>query len=67
MYSIDRRKPEDRLKELENLLLAGGARKNTAATVESLSDTLLVLYNECNSSILRRERNVSEFLEFGKH
>eukprot|EP00794_Sanderia_malayensis_P017614 gene17614-19368_t len=60
------KKPEERLKDLETLLLTECNGKNSAASLEALLDTLLVLYDECNSSILRREKNVTEFLEFAK-
>ena len=61
------RKPEERLKELEKLLITESNGKSSAVSLEALLDTLLLLYDECNSSILRRERNVTEFLEFGNN
>jgi hypothetical protein len=69
---------ERRLKQLERLLLTSGedGAVTTAATsssssststitisVETLLDALLVLYDECFTSALRREKTVSDFLE----
>jgi hypothetical protein len=34
-----------------------------AITVESLLDALIILYDECSNSTLRREKTVSDFLE----
>ena len=58
---------EERLEKLENLFL-GGVQKSQggAVSVETLLDTLVLLYDECFNSTLRREKNVSEFVEFGK-
>ena len=58
---------EKRLKRLEEIYLQGVAKSNgQAVSVETLLDALLVLYDECNSTSLRREKNISEFVEFGK-
>lgn len=35
-------------------------------SIESLLDALLVLYDECCNSSLRREKTVSDFIELGK-
>lgn len=35
-------------------------------SIETLIDVLLVLYDECCNSSLRREKTVSDFIEFGK-
>lgn len=34
-------------------------------SIETLIDILLVLYDECCNSSLRREKTVSDFIEFG--
>lgn len=67
---------ERRLKQLERLLLTSGdpdgamavVAAATSATplnisVETLLDALLVLYDECCNSALRREKTVSDFIE----
>lgn len=36
-------------------------------SIETLLDVLLVLYDECNNSSLRREKTVSDFIEFGMY
>nr|XP_015205605.1 PREDICTED: serine/threonine-protein kinase MRCK beta [Lepisosteus oculatus] len=55
-----------RLKKLEQLLLDGHQKNDSALSVETLLDLLICLHNECSSSPLRREKNVSEFLEWVK-
>ncbi|GFO48655.1 serine/threonine-protein kinase mrck alpha [Plakobranchus ocellatus] len=58
---------EKRLKRLEEIYLQGVANSNgLAVSVETLHDALLVLYDECNSTSLRREKNISEFVEFAR-
>ncbi|BFZ07324.1 hypothetical protein BsWGS_10363 [Bradybaena similaris] len=55
---------EKRLKHLEDVFLKGAAKSNgLALSVESLLDSFIVLYDECNSAGLRREKNISEFVE----
>lgn len=57
----------DRLQKLEQLYTNGVALSDGQAfSVETLLDILVVLYDECCSSTLRREKSVSEFVEFGK-
>ncbi|CAL8316420.1 unnamed protein product [Merluccius merluccius] len=57
---------EVRLKKLEKLLLDGPAQSNgQCLSVETLLDFLICLYDECNNSPLRREKNILEFLEWG--
>ncbi|XP_065052228.1 serine/threonine-protein kinase MRCK alpha-like isoform X1 [Rhopilema esculentum] len=63
---MEMQRPEDRIRQLQQLFATAGNGKNSAVAWESLLDTLLVLYNECNSSVLRREKNVLEFLEFAR-
>ncbi|KAJ8290356.1 hypothetical protein GJAV_G00011820 [Gymnothorax javanicus] len=55
-----------RLKKLEQLLLDGHQKNESSISVETLLDILICLYNECSNSPLRREKNVSEFLEWVK-
>ncbi|MEE6493744.1 hypothetical protein FKM82_016931 [Ascaphus truei] len=55
-----------RLKKLEQLLLDGPQRSESALSVETLLDALTCMYTECNSSTLRRDKYVSEFLEWAK-
>ena len=59
--------PEKRLKDLEELCLGGPIHANGQCfSTETLLDVLLVLYEECCNSSLRREKTVSDFVEFGK-
>lgn len=59
---------EDRLSQLESLYLNGAKPSNgQAVSIETLLDILVVLYDECYNSTLRREKNISEFVEFGKY
>ncbi|CAH0380687.1 unnamed protein product [Bemisia tabaci] len=58
---------ERRLKELEALFLGGPIQgRGQCFSIETLLDILLVLYDECTNSSLRREKTVSEFIEFVK-
>ncbi|XP_056619856.1 serine/threonine-protein kinase MRCK alpha isoform X4 [Triplophysa dalaica] len=58
---------EVRLKKLEKLILDGPSQSNSQCfSVETLLDILVCLYDECNNSPLRREKNVLEFLEWAK-
>lgn len=56
---------EERLKQLENLF-AHGSKEKGSYSVETLLDVLLLLYDECCNSTLRRDKNVSEFIEHGE-
>jgi len=57
----------ERLQYLEELFLNGVANsQGQAFSIETLLDILIVLYDECCSSTLRREKSVSEFVKFGK-
>ena len=59
---------EVRLKKLEKLILDGPAQSNgQCLSVETLLDILICLYDECNNSPLRREKNILEFLDWGKN
>nr|XP_034961362.1 serine/threonine-protein kinase MRCK beta isoform X3 [Zootoca vivipara] len=56
-----------RLKKLEQLLLDGPRRNESVLSVEALLDLLVGLYTECSrDSPLRRDRLVSDFLEWAK-
>uniref|UniRef100_A0A3Q3GEA6 Serine/threonine-protein kinase MRCK alpha n=1 Tax=Labrus bergylta TaxID=56723 RepID=A0A3Q3GEA6_9LABR len=58
---------EVRLKKLEKLILDGPAQTNgQCLSVETLLDILVCLYDECNNSPLRREKNILEFLDWAK-
>lgn len=58
---------EVRLKKLEKLILDGPVQSTgQCLSVETLLDVLVCLYDECNNSPLRREKNVLEFLDWGK-
>jgi len=39
--------------------------RDTYYSVETLLDSLMVLYQECCSSSMRRERNIAEFVDSG--
>ena len=57
---------EERLRKLSDLYVGGVPNSNgQALSVETL-DVLIVLYDECCNSTLRREKNISEFVDFGK-
>lgn len=58
---------ERRLRQLEALFLGGPVQGGGQSfSIETLIDILLVLYDECCNSSLRREKTVSDFIEFGK-
>ncbi|XP_022088985.1 serine/threonine-protein kinase MRCK alpha-like [Acanthaster planci] len=58
---------EHRLKALEKLYLSGVQEScGEAVSIETLLDVFLLLYNECHNSTLRREKSVSDFLEYAK-
>lgn len=58
---------EVRLKKLEKLIMDGPVQSNgQCLSVETLLDIVVCLYDECNNSPLRREKNVLEFLEWAK-
>uniref|UniRef100_A0A8C1US99 Serine/threonine-protein kinase MRCK alpha n=1 Tax=Cyprinus carpio TaxID=7962 RepID=A0A8C1US99_CYPCA len=58
---------EVRLKKLEKLILDGPSQSTGQCfSVETLLDILVCLYDECNNSPLRREKNVLEFLDWAK-
>lgn len=58
----------ERLRDLEALFLGGplmSANQAKCFSTETLLDVLMVLYNECCNSSLRKEKTVSEFIELG--
>ncbi|KAK1793328.1 hypothetical protein P4O66_011727 [Electrophorus voltai] len=58
---------EVRLKKLEKMILDGPVQSNGQCfSVETLLDVVICLYDECNNSPLRREKNIAEFLEWAK-
>uniref|UniRef100_A0A671PPG5 Serine/threonine-protein kinase MRCK alpha n=1 Tax=Sinocyclocheilus anshuiensis TaxID=1608454 RepID=A0A671PPG5_9TELE len=58
---------EVRLKKLEKLILDGPSQSTGQCfSVETLLDILVCLYDECNNSPLRREKNILEFLDWVK-
>ena len=62
---------DGRVAELETLFLGGPLSGHMHAaksfSVETLLDILVVLFDECCNSSLRREKTVSEFIELGKN
>jgi len=57
---------KERLSKLSELYLSGVQKSGgQAVSVETLLDMLIVLYDECCSSTLRREKSVSEFVDIG--
>ncbi|XP_065124470.1 serine/threonine-protein kinase MRCK alpha isoform X3 [Paramisgurnus dabryanus] len=58
---------EVRLKKLEKLILDGPSQSSGQCfSVETLLDVLVCLYDECNNSPIRREKNILEFLDWAK-
>ncbi len=59
---------EDRLRELEAVFSGGpeSAHEAKAFSTETLLDILLILYNECCNSSLRKEKTVTDFIELGE-
>ncbi|CAG2186869.1 CDC42BP [Mytilus edulis] len=58
---------EDRVKKLTHLYMSDLQNsKGQALSIETLLDVLVVLYDECCNTTLRREKNISEFVEFAK-
>ncbi|XP_014282082.1 serine/threonine-protein kinase Genghis Khan isoform X1 [Halyomorpha halys] len=58
---------EKRLRQLEALFLGGPIlAQGQCFSIETLLDILLVLYDECCNSSLRREKTVSDFIQFAK-
>ena len=59
---------EDRLKELEALFTVGpeSVHEAKAFSTETLLDILLLLFNECCNSSLRKEKTVTDFIELGR-
>lgn len=63
----DTRCPDDRIRELEQMFLGGPVLvSGKAFTVEGLLDVLIVLYDECCNSSLRKEKTMTNFVEYGE-
>ena len=60
---------DTRMSELEALFLGGPLATHLQVqksfSIETLLDVLVVLFDECSGSSLRREKTVSEFIELG--
>ncbi|MEQ2157624.1 hypothetical protein GOODEAATRI_003602, partial [Goodea atripinnis] len=56
---------QERLRRLEELLLE--QREAGCLSVEALVDLLLCLYTECSNSPLKREKHITDFLNWGKN
>jgi len=57
----------ERLQCLEELFLNGVVNSDGQVfSVETLLDILIMLYDECCNSTLRREKSISEFVNYGK-
>ncbi|KAK7076088.1 Serine/threonine-protein kinase MRCK alpha [Halocaridina rubra] len=55
-----------RINTLEQLFLSGPVESaGQSYSMETLLDVLIVLYDECTNSSLRREKTVSDFIEYG--
>ncbi|KAA0203873.1 hypothetical protein HAZT_HAZT002684 [Hyalella azteca] len=58
---------EMRLKRLEELFLGGPLlNPGQCYSLETLLDVLIVLHDECLNSSMRREKTVSDFIEYGE-
>lgn len=61
------RPPEELAVELDSVFLSNLSKKDgKSISVETLVDALIVLYDECCNSSLRREKTVSSFIEYAK-
>ncbi|XP_042899175.1 serine/threonine-protein kinase Genghis Khan isoform X2 [Parasteatoda tepidariorum] len=61
------RPPEELAAELDKIFLkCSNAKNGKTISVETLVDGLVVLYDECFNSSLRREKTVSSFIEYVK-
>jgi len=57
----------ERLQHLEQTYLGGVKRSaRQSCSIETLLDVLVVLYDECCNSTLRREKSISDFVDYGK-
>ncbi|PAV72551.1 hypothetical protein WR25_13086 [Diploscapter pachys] len=52
-----------RLRQLDHVYLEGPSKHDHAMSFETLIDTLICLFDECQNSTLRKERCISEFVE----
>ncbi|GIY12581.1 hypothetical protein CDAR_213713 [Caerostris darwini] len=61
------RPPEELAVELDSIFLSNSTKKKgKSLSVETLVDAWIVLYDECCNSSLRREKTVSNFIEYAK-
>ncbi|KAK2161691.1 hypothetical protein LSH36_111g01010 [Paralvinella palmiformis] len=57
----------ERLQHLEQTYLGGVKRSaRQSCSIETLLDVLVVLYDECCNSTLRREKSISDFVDYAK-
>uniref|UniRef100_A0A7E4V3F7 non-specific serine/threonine protein kinase n=1 Tax=Panagrellus redivivus TaxID=6233 RepID=A0A7E4V3F7_PANRE len=56
----------DRLKQLEHIYVQGVPYDSQVLSLESLLDVLVCLFDECCSSTLRKEKAISEFVDFAR-
>lgn len=54
-----------RLRALEEMVLGGG-KQSDWLSVETLLDLVIVLFDECSNSTLRKEKSFSGFIDRGK-
>ena len=59
------RNGNDRFKYLDELYKKPPGIEREVFSVETLLDVLVVLYDECNTTQLRRNKHVVDFLEIG--
>lgn len=58
----------ERIEALEKLFLGGPIKSNgLSLSIETLIDVLIVLYDECSNSSLRKEKTMSNFIQFGMY
>ena len=57
-----------RLKQIETMFVSRRLQgpRTQGLSVETLIDMLLVLYDECCNSSLRREKAIADFIQYGK-
>ena len=58
---------EERIEKLERLFSSNGVGVNREIfSTETLLDILIVLYDECNTTLMKREKHILDFLNIGK-
>lgn len=58
---------ESRFEEIKRLILNYSINDSTVLSIDGLLDALLVLYDECGNPLLRREKTIIEFVEYGNN